>query len=152
MRREDLTPEVVEAGVKKLQLEFEAKHKMVPVARVSTLSDFEVLEGTHAMQFAVLDENEAVQDLAAEFQQCISDYSDLAREMEPLERHESRKQALELVRELAKLGCAVSIGTSDNTLRLANGASMPMHVAHVVVTPASQAKPFITVPLSSLRL
>ena len=110
VRREDLTPDAIERHTHAREEQFHKEHMVVPVARVMNLDDIARLDNAHGVQFAVLELEESIRDTAAELEQQLIDYVDVARDLEPLDRHRERKRALELVQKLEGLGCRVAIG------------------------------------------
>ena len=151
VRREDLTPDAIERHTHAREEQFHKEHMVVPVARVMNLDDIARLDNAHGVQFAVLELEESIRDTAAELEQQLIDYVDVARDLEPLDRHRERKRALELVQKLEGLGCRVAIGSSSVPFKFGNGTRMEMSLVHVVVTSVAGFKAAVAVRRASLH-
>jgi len=93
--------------------------------------------------------SEDARDVAAELEQYLQDYVDLADDVGPIGLRDMSKGAFELVQRLEALGCAVSIGRSEEPLRFRDGSRATWPVGTVVVALVADVKPFAAIPRGS---
>jgi transcriptional regulator with XRE-family HTH domain len=142
VKREELTPELVEKKLVEQRKELDAKYIMVAVTRVTAPVAFQTLEGLHALCVESLDVSEQAQDVVAELQEHLQDYIDVVGDIGPVNRRAAEKAAFGFVEQLEVLGCAVSVGSGQRTL-VTNRNKMRWGIGYVVVTKADAVKPFI---------
>ena len=140
--KEELTDERVQAWLDQQRKELTAKYHMVPMTRIEAPSAFDALSGTFGLRMQIVSGTEEAHDVAAELRQALEDYVDLADDVGPLGLRDMAKDALEIVRRLERLGCAVSIGRFDEPLRFKDGSRDTWPVGCIVVALAEDLRPF----------
>jgi len=147
--KEELTDERLQQWLEQQRKDLDAKYLTVPMTRIAAPSAFETLSGTYAFRMHVESGSENARDVAAELEQYLQDYVDLADDVGPIGLRDMSKGAFELVQRLEALGCAVSIGRSEEPLRFRDGSRATWPVGTVVVALVADVKPFAAIPRGS---
>jgi transcriptional regulator with XRE-family HTH domain len=152
--REELTPALVES--KRAELEAKAKadeeeflrtHHKITVERVTRPDSFHHLRECHGSHHHVADGvSEDAKDVAAELQDFVLDYIDVAKDMSATGQRDSEKACFGIVKRLEALGCAVTVGSHEHTFKGPDGGkSMTWTVAYMVVCAAKDVRSFVAV-------
>lgn len=117
----------------------------IPVKRVDAAEDFEALDSSMMVNFAVLGGSDEARVVAGELEGFLIDRMDLLANASDEERHESDEQAFAIVRRLEALGCIVSIGVDPAQLRFDDdpGQTRAWPVGCIAVMLAADEAPFV---------
>jgi len=146
VKKDELTPELVQRKLAEHQKEIEAKYILVPVARIAAPAAFKMLVGVHALNVESMPTiSEEAQDLVAELKELLQDYVDVANDIGPVSQRETEKEAFALVQRLEALACAASIGAMPRRLQSADGKKTTLTFAYLVVTKADEVKDCVAI-------
>ena len=133
--------------MQKEQEEVERTHYFVDVAPITCSAHLGIIGGSHAYLMHCASEDDAIQDLFAEFESNVKDMVDVWEDVDPSNHRGWLKEAYEQVEELNRRGVAVSIGKAIRTMRQKGVAgTFEWRVLYVVGWPKGQEKSRIAVP------
>jgi transcriptional regulator with XRE-family HTH domain len=134
--RDELTPELIAQR----QKEIDAKYTKVPMTKLSTSADLRSISEAMSVYFDCTLKDDAIQDVAAAFQQDLQDLMDIGREIDATHRREFEVSTFEHVNELEKLGAVVSVGLRRHYMKPANQEPMPWVSLYVVISAREDLK------------
>lgn len=133
----EVTDELIETKI----AEAKDRYRTFPLTIVRTSADLAVARDGDAMHFNCVVASEPARDVAAELESFLGELLDMRGELGPLDIREYEKQMFEIVERLDTLGCAVSVGMDQHSLRLGNGETITSwRTAYVIVAPAAEAR------------
>ncbi|NVJ08378.1 helix-turn-helix transcriptional regulator [Myxococcus sp. AM001] len=132
----EVTPEFL---AKKAE-EAKEKYHHVSLAIANAADELEAVLDVDSMRFDCISCPEKVRDVAAELEEFLADWMNVAAECGPVERRGYAKAAFGIVQQIQELGSVVSIGVDKHRLGFANGDSVPWRTLFVVVAPSDEAK------------
>lgn len=117
----------------------------IPVKRVAAPSDFEALDSSMMVNFAIFGGSEEARAAAGELEAFLIDRMDLLANASDEERHASDEQAFAIVRRIEALGCVVSIGMDPAQLRFDDdpGQTRAWPVGCIAVSALEDEAPFV---------
>lgn len=139
--REQLTPELIAQR----QQEAEAKYTKVRMTKVATSADLRSVSEATSYYFDCTLKDDAVQDVAAAFQQDLHDLMDIGRSLDAVNRREIEVSVFENVKKLDKLGAVVTVGLQRHYMKPANQEAMPWVSIYVIVSAKDDVKEVVLI-------
>ncbi len=112
----------------------------VPMNPLATSADLRAVSGAMSCYFDCTLTNDAVQDVAAAFQQDLQDLMDVGREIDATHRREFEVGVFEHVNELKRLGAIVAVGIRRHYMKVANKDPVPWVSLYVIVSAKQDVK------------
>jgi transcriptional regulator with XRE-family HTH domain len=140
--RDKVTPELIAERRK----EVDAKYVKVPMTRVASSADLRAFSDAMSFYFDCIPKEDAVQDVAAALQQYLHDLMDIGRDIDATHRRQFEVEAFGHVKELEKLGAAVTVGRRNGRMKIGEHDSMPWNCVYVVVSYKDDVKETVLVP------
>lgn len=134
--RDQLTPELIAQR----QEEAETKYTKVTMTKVATSADLRSVSEATSYYFDCTLKDDAIQDVAAAFQQDLHDLMDIGRSVDAVNRREIEVSVFENVRQLEKLGAVATIGLQRHFMKQANQEAMPWVSLYVIVSAKDDVK------------
>lgn len=124
----------------------EAEPTKIPVKRLASALDFEVLSSSALLHFVILGGSEAARTMAGELEAFLIDRSEVLADLEGDARRESNERAFGYVRRLEALGCVVLVGTDHVQSRFDDDPSRTRSypIGCIAVSPAAEAPELVT--------
>jgi len=140
--RDKVTPELIAQR----QKEIDAKYVKVPMTRLAASADLRAFSDAMSFYFDCLPKDDALQDVAAAFQQDLQDLMDVGRDIDASHRRQFEVGTFEHVKELEKLGAVVMVGRRNGRMKVGVSDSVAWTCVYVVVSSKEDAKETVLVP------
>jgi len=118
----------------------------IPVKRLASALDFEVLNNSGMLHFAILSCGDAARAVAGEFESFLIDRSEVLADLEDDERTQSDEKAFGYVQRLEALGCVVLAGADHAQLRFDDDPTRTRSypIGCIAIALASEEPEFVT--------